>query len=95
MFWAQSQTAAQNGYWWWWVPPGLAVALLGTSLALLNFGIDEFVNPRLRAAGLSRGQARKAGLPRRFPLGVTPVTRPRAPVSPMASIHSATEKARS
>jgi peptide/nickel transport system permease protein len=80
LFWAQSQTAAQNGYWWWWVPPGLAVALFGTSLALLNFGIDEFINPRLRAAGLSRRRARKAGLPRRFPLGVTPVTRPRAPV---------------
>ncbi|HTQ89369.1 MAG TPA: ABC transporter permease [Streptosporangiaceae bacterium] len=80
LFWAQSQTAAQNGYWWWWVPPGLAVALFGTSLALLNFGIDEFINPRLRAAGLSRRRARKAGLPRRFPLGVTPVTRPRSPV---------------
>jgi len=77
LFWAQSQTAAQNGYWWWWVPPGLAVALLGTSLALLNFGIDEFINPRLRSAGLSRRQAKKTGLPRRFPLGVTPVTRPR------------------
>ena len=95
LFWAQSQTAAQNGYWWWWVPPGLAVALLGTSLALLNFGIDEFINPRLRAAGLSRWQARKTGLPRRFPLGVTPVARPRGPVSPAASIRPATEKARS
>ena len=85
LFWAQSQTAAQNGYWWWWVPPGLAVALLGTSLALLNFGIDEFINPRLRAAGLSRRQARKTGLPRRFPLGVTPVTRPRDPAFPAAT----------
>ncbi len=84
LFWAQSQTAAQNGYWWWWVPPGLAVALLGTSLALLNFGIDEFINPRLRSAGLSRRQARKTGLPRRFPLGVTPVTRPRDSAFPAA-----------
>jgi len=82
LFWAQSQTAAQNGYWWWWVPPGLAVALLGTSLALLNFGIDEFINPRLRSAGLSRRQARKTGLPRRFPLGVT---RPRDPAFPAAT----------
>jgi peptide/nickel transport system permease protein len=55
------------------------VALLGTSLALLNFGIDEFINPRLRAAGLSRRRTRRAGvaggerLPRRFALGVTPV----------------------
>ena len=92
LFWAQSQTAAQNGYWWWWVPPGLAVALFGTSLALLNFGIDEFINPRLRAAGLSRRRARKAGLPQRFPLGVTPVARPRAPISRHGPIRPAAEE---
>jgi peptide/nickel transport system permease protein len=54
------------------------VAFLGTSLALLNFGIDEFINPRLRAAGVSRRQAKKSGgqgLPRRFELGLTPVVR--------------------
>jgi peptide/nickel transport system permease protein len=32
------------------------VGLFGTALALLNFGIDEFINPRLRAAGLTRGR---------------------------------------
>ncbi len=51
LFWAQSANAEVSGYWWWWLPPGLAVAFLGTALALLNFGIDEFINPRLRAAG--------------------------------------------
>ena len=57
-------------------PARPGVALLGTALALLNFGIDEFVNPRLRAAGLTRqtGQARP-GVPRRFTLGLTPVVR--------------------
>ena len=40
-----------DGYWWWFIPPGLAIALLGTALALLNFGIDEFINPRLRSPG--------------------------------------------
>jgi len=74
LFNAQSLKAWTSGWWWWFVPPGLAIALLGTSLALLNFGIDEFINPRLRAAGLSRKVARGAGLPRRFRLGVTPVT---------------------
>ena len=58
--------------------PGVAKTLLvrslGTALALLNFGIDEFINPRLRAAGLSRKAARGAGLSRRFRLGLTPVT---------------------
>jgi peptide/nickel transport system permease protein len=75
LFWAQSVNAQVNGYWWWYIPPGLAVALLGTALALLNFGIDEFINPRLRSAGLTRRRARQAGIPARFPLGVTPVVR--------------------
>ena len=35
--------------------PGLAVALIGTGLVLLNTGIDELGNPRLRdAASASR-----------------------------------------
>ena len=51
LFYAQVAGAEQSGYWWLFLPPGLAVALLGTALALLNFGIDEFINPRLRAAG--------------------------------------------
>jgi peptide/nickel transport system permease protein len=76
LFWAQSVNAQVNGYWWWYIPPGLAVALLGTSLALLNFGIDEFINPRLRGAGLTRRRAKQAGLPTRFALGLTPVLRP-------------------
>lgn len=74
LFWAQSQNAPQVNAWWWFVPPGLAIALLGTSLALINFGIDEFINPRLRAAGVSRKMARRTGLPRRVRLGLTPVT---------------------
>jgi peptide/nickel transport system permease protein len=76
LFYAQVAGAEQSGYWWLFLPPGLAVALLGTSLALVNFGIDEFINPRLRTAGLSGRRARRAGvtgMPRRFVLGVTPV----------------------
>jgi len=75
LYWAQSAQAAQQVHiqWWWFLPPGLAVGLFGTALALLNFGIDEFINPRLRAAGLTRRKAREVGLPRRVPLGLTPV----------------------
>lgn len=74
-YWAQSAQAAQQVHieWWWFVPPGLALGLFGTALALLNFGIDEFINPRLRAAGLTGRRARRAGLPRRPRLGLTPV----------------------
>jgi peptide/nickel transport system permease protein len=68
------------------------VALLGTALALLNFGIDEFINPRLRSAGLTRRRARQAGIPARFPLGVTPVVR--LPGDPAARLAGETPAAR-
>jgi peptide/nickel transport system permease protein len=74
---AQVADAPQTGYWWWFVPPGLAIALLGTALVLLNFGIDEFINPRLRVAGLTRRPGRR-GLARagsRQTFALTPVIR--------------------
>jgi len=62
LFWAQSQQALAQGAWWWFVPPGVAIALLGTGLALLNFGIDEYVNPRLRSGPQSvRGVIMRVG----------------------------------
>ena len=75
LYWAQSAQAAQQVRieWWWFLPPGLAVGLFGTGLALLNFGIDEYVNPRLRVASVTGRRARQAGLPRRPRLGLTPV----------------------
>lgn len=95
LFDAQSHAAVASHEWWWFLPPGLAVALLGTSLALLNFGIDEFINPRLRVAGLSRKVARQAGLPRRFELGLTPVagarTRARAGADTLAGVVAGTD----
>ncbi|HEV2413957.1 MAG TPA: dipeptide/oligopeptide/nickel ABC transporter permease/ATP-binding protein [Candidatus Dormibacteraeota bacterium] len=57
-----ANNAVRGGWWWWWAPPGICVALLGTGLALVNFGIDEFINPRLRTAGLGARSARKAGI---------------------------------
>jgi peptide/nickel transport system permease protein len=73
MYWAQTNNAALANEWWWVAPPGIAIALVGTSLALINFGIDEFINPRLRAGGMSARRRKKAGLGRRTPLGFTPV----------------------
>jgi len=58
LYWAQSNNALAGGAWWWWIPPGLAVAFIGTSLVLLNTGIDELGNPRLRAG---RNSAKIAG----------------------------------
>ena len=61
LFYAQLSNAELTGYWWWFIPPGLAIALLGTALVLLNFGIDEFINPRLRVAGLTRAAGGAGG----------------------------------
>jgi peptide/nickel transport system permease protein len=82
LFWAQANNAPLSGEWYWFIPPGVCIALVGTGLALLNFGIDEFINPRLRAAGLSSKQRRKLGLPRRLRLGLTPVLRTKVTTPP-------------
>ncbi|RZU10939.1 oligopeptide/dipeptide ABC transporter ATP-binding protein [Kribbella rubisoli] len=59
LYWAQNNQALQSGAWWWFVPPGLCIALIGMALALINFGIDEFVNPRLRVQKLAAKRARQ------------------------------------
>ncbi len=51
LYYAENDQALSAGAWWWFVPPGLCIALLGTSLALVNFGLDEVLNPRLRVRG--------------------------------------------
>lgn len=64
LYFAQNSQALLAGAWWWFIPPGLAIAVIGAGLALINFGIDEFSNPRLRtgaAARGGRGRARAAG----------------------------------
>ncbi|HEU0001539.1 MAG TPA: ABC transporter permease [Ktedonobacteraceae bacterium] len=48
LYWAQQAGALGGGLWWWFVPPGVCIALLGAGLSLINFGIDEIADPRLR-----------------------------------------------
>ena len=63
LFWAQSGSAVELGAWWWYVFPGLAVAVLGTSLVLINFGLDELSNPRLRSSRSLRKLAGRSWRP--------------------------------
>jgi peptide/nickel transport system permease protein len=48
LYWAQQAGALGGELWWWFIPPGLCIATLGAGLALINFGIDEIADPRLR-----------------------------------------------
>ncbi|HWJ73254.1 MAG TPA: ABC transporter permease [Kaistia sp.] len=45
---AQSQGAFFNGWWWWPIIPSIAMILILGSLALINMGLDELANPRVR-----------------------------------------------
>jgi peptide/nickel transport system permease protein len=45
---AQSQGAFFNGWWWWPIIPSIAIVLILGSLALINMGLDELANPRVR-----------------------------------------------
>jgi len=48
LYWANNGNALLNGQWGWVLAPGLAIALTGGSFALVNFGLDEVVSPRMR-----------------------------------------------
>ena len=40
--------ALQLHLWWWFLPPGLAIMTIVGSLYVMNVGLDEVFNPRLR-----------------------------------------------
>ncbi|MCW4456992.1 ABC transporter permease [Microbacterium sp. MPKO10] len=58
LFYAQNGFALPLGAWWWFVPPGLIIALFGMGLSLVNFSIDEIINPKLKNVRLHRKRAR-------------------------------------
>jgi len=45
---AQGQSAFFNNWWWWPLAPAIAMVLILGSLALINMGMDELANPRIR-----------------------------------------------
>lgn len=54
IYWAQNSNALLTGQWALLFAPGLCIALLATSLTLINFGIDGISNPRLREGSTGR-----------------------------------------
>ncbi len=47
LYWAQQNQALLVGAWWTFIPAGACIALIGLSLTLINYAIDEITNPRL------------------------------------------------
>ena len=48
MYNAVAWSALQLGLWWWFVPPGIALTAIVGALYVMNVGLDEIFNPRLR-----------------------------------------------
>lgn len=50
IYFAISGAALLRNMWWWWALPTLLLALMFIGLLLINLGLDEIANPRLRQA---------------------------------------------
>ena len=58
LFYAQNGFALPLGAWWWFGPPGLIIALFGMGLSLINFSIDEIIDPKLKNSRMYRKLAK-------------------------------------
>jgi len=61
LYWAQNDSALLTQAWWTFAPTGLAIALVGFALTMLNFGFDEITNPRLSQERVWRAHLLKNG----------------------------------
>ncbi len=72
LYWAENDSALLTGAWWTFVPTGIAVALVGFALTMLNSGFDELSNPRLGMERVWRQHLLSKG---EEPTRATPVVR--------------------
>jgi len=56
LYWAQNNEALSIGMPLWALAPGIAIAVLGSSFALLNYAFDEIANPALRPVTTKRSK---------------------------------------
>jgi oligopeptide/dipeptide ABC transporter ATP-binding protein len=63
LYWAQNNEALFAGTPLWAIAPGVCIALLGASFALLNYAFDEISSPALRVRKLERARFPKAEPP--------------------------------
>jgi oligopeptide/dipeptide ABC transporter ATP-binding protein len=60
LYWAQNNQALFAGIPLWAIAPGVCIALLGASFALLNYAFDEISSPALRVRKLERARFPRA-----------------------------------
>ena len=56
LYFAETNEALNSGAPLWAIMPGICIALLGASFALINYAFDEMGNPALRAVRRKRGR---------------------------------------
>jgi peptide/nickel transport system permease protein len=59
LYWAENNEALSAGMPLWALAPGICIALLGASFALLNYAFDEISSPALRVRKLDRARLPK------------------------------------
>ena len=62
LFWAQNNSTLLQGEWWHFIFPGLAISLTILAVVMINYGIDELSDPRLRLAKRRAGRRALVGL---------------------------------
>jgi peptide/nickel transport system permease protein len=56
LYWGENNEALLVGAPWWIIAPGACIAMVGASVALINYAVDEIANPALRGKKRKRGR---------------------------------------
>jgi oligopeptide/dipeptide ABC transporter ATP-binding protein len=83
LYWAENNEALGAGMPLWAIAPGVCVALLGASFALLNYAFDEISSPALRVRRLERKRLQPVPEPELKP---TPSERAEQPEGTVLSV---------
>ena len=60
LYWSIDYYSYGVGVWWWFLAPAMMVAAVALSFSLINFGLDEIANPKLRSfASESKSKLKK------------------------------------
>ena len=92
LYWAQNNEALFAGMPLWAIAPGVCIALLGASFALLNYAFDEISSPALRVRKLERARFPKAEPPPPLPEPVDAADQPVLKVEDLSVAYATDER---